>query len=108
MQVMIPHSIALLVQQSLVLLNEYKSSKRVAIFTSMEGEVDTFGMIQDILDSGKSCFIPRCKGNVMQMVRIASMQDLKSLSRNAWGILEPNWEEDREEGMALADPYNAL
>ena len=47
----------------------------------------------------KTLYIPRCKGNEMQMVQVASLEDLQGFSRNSWGILEPSWEEDRVQGV---------
>lgn len=37
----------------------YKTSKGVAVFLSMNDEIDTSNIIHDIFDSGKHCYIPR-------------------------------------------------
>lgn len=38
---------------------KYLSSKGVAVFLSMKDEVDTEGIVRNIFDSGKHCYIPR-------------------------------------------------
>ena len=37
----------------------YKTARSVAIFLSMEDEVDTSNIMDDILNSGKKCYIPK-------------------------------------------------
>ena len=37
----------------------YQTARSVAIFLSMDDEVDTMGILDDILQSGKKCYIPK-------------------------------------------------
>ena len=37
----------------------YQTARSVAIFLSMEDEVDTSNILDDILNSGKKCYIPK-------------------------------------------------
>ncbi|KAJ2611754.1 hypothetical protein H4S08_003004 [Coemansia sp. RSA 1365] len=54
------------------------------------GEVQTKPLIRHALDEGKTVYVPRCDGNVMDMVKLESTQDLDTLPRNKWGIPEPS------------------
>jgi 5-formyltetrahydrofolate cyclo-ligase len=38
---------------------KYASSRGIAVFLSMNDEIDTSNIVRDIFDSGKHCFIPR-------------------------------------------------
>ncbi|KAI9557592.1 hypothetical protein GHT06_017420 [Daphnia sinensis] len=38
---------------------KYLTSKAVAVFLSMKDEIDTEGIVRNIFDSGKHCYIPR-------------------------------------------------
>jgi hypothetical protein len=37
----------------------------------------------------------------MQMVRLHSREDWLNLPKNSWGIPEPDWDEEREQGALL-------
>jgi len=37
----------------------YQESQRVAVYLSMSEEVQTHGILQNIFNAGKHCFIPR-------------------------------------------------
>ncbi|KAG0174284.1 hypothetical protein DFQ30_005058 [Apophysomyces sp. BC1015] len=86
-------------------LDEYKASRHVSVFISMpSGEVDTDGIIRHLLDSEKTCFIPRCTKNTMDMVEITSWEDYKSLPKNKWDIPEPPLDQVRnndQDGLDL-------
>ncbi|KAJ1919413.1 Signal peptidase complex catalytic subunit [Mycoemilia scoparia] len=78
-------------------LEAYKNAKNISIYISTEKELGTDTLIRDILSSpDKSCFIPRCNGKVMDMVKIASIEDYEGLPKNKWGIPEPKLDEERE------------
>ncbi|KAF9344540.1 hypothetical protein BGX34_005565, partial [Mortierella sp. NVP85] len=47
-------------------------------------------------DIEKSCYVPRCKGKIMDMVKITSWEDFLSLPKNKWGIPEPKFDDLRE------------
>ncbi|PIA13651.1 nagb/rpia/CoA transferase-like protein [Coemansia reversa NRRL 1564] len=54
------------------------------------GEVQTKPLIRHALDEGKTVYVPRCDGSVMDMVRLESSHDLDTLPQNKWGIPEPS------------------
>ncbi|RKP24013.1 hypothetical protein SYNPS1DRAFT_17778 [Syncephalis pseudoplumigaleata] len=68
------------------------------IFISMDGEIETRPIIEDILATGRSCYIPRWQHDTMEMVRLTSLEDFKALPLNAWNIPEPRHDEPRENG----------
>lgn len=67
----------------------------------MDDEVNTGSIMEDILSSGKLCYIPRYEegGNKMEMVRLRDLQDYESLPRTRWNIKQPDMREEREEAL---------
>lgn len=63
---------------------------KVFIYNSFGGEVDTNKAIKWLLEEGKSIYLPRVEGDVMQSVKITTQT---SFNKSPFGILEP-------EGMA--------
>jgi 5-formyltetrahydrofolate cyclo-ligase len=49
----------------------------------------------------KTCYIPRCNGDYMEMVRLKSYQDYLSLPLNRWNIPEPSQDENLEVGKYI-------
>ncbi|RKP08602.1 5-formyltetrahydrofolate cyclo-ligase [Thamnocephalis sphaerospora] len=88
------------VTEKLLQLPEYSRSQRVSIYVSMHGEVATRRIIEDLFQSGKACYVPRWHGDLMEMVRLRSMEDYISLPLNRWGIPEPAHGEQRDEAFA--------
>ncbi|KAJ3165383.1 hypothetical protein HDU88_004177 [Geranomyces variabilis] len=76
---------------------EYQSSRSISVYISMStGEISTSAIIEDILGNNKRCYIPRCDGDTMDMVRLTSLEDFRSLPLNKWQIPEPPLTEPRE------------
>ena len=74
-------------------LNEYKSADCVFCYVSTEKEMDTFSILQDILQSGKHLGVPKCTGKgIMNVYEIHSLQELYL---GAYGILEPKEDPER-------------
>eukprot|EP00794_Sanderia_malayensis_P003431 gene3431-3924_t len=74
----------------------YKQSTRISIYLSMPSEVRTMGILQDMLTSGKKCFIPLYTEDDMKMVLLHDMDDYNSLPVTSWNIKQPNENEQRE------------
>ncbi|KAJ1913373.1 hypothetical protein LPJ71_002530, partial [Coemansia sp. S17] len=53
-------------------------------------EAQTYGLVETALAAGKSVYVPRCRGQQMDMVRITNLLGLKP---NTWGIPEPSHSE---------------
>lgn len=80
-------------------LPEFQNSKRVSIYLSTENEVDTENILRKLFELGKSCFVPRYDGNVMQMVRLNSMEDWENLPMTKWKIKQPKLKDVRENAL---------
>lgn len=74
-------------------LTAYTSAQAVLGYcgNTQRGEIDTYPMLQTVLESGKLLALPRVEGGLgdgkMVLLQIA---DLKLLQPNKWGILEPS------------------
>lgn len=75
-----------LIRKNLRELDIYKKAKSVFVFISYRSEVDTRGIIEDILADGKKLLVPLVKGSEMIAVEVKGIDDLEP---NKMGILEP-------------------
>ncbi|XP_072807013.1 5-formyltetrahydrofolate cyclo-ligase isoform X1 [Vicugna pacos] len=91
-----------LVTQKVIAHSQYQKSKRISIFLSMQDEIETEEIIKDIFQQGKTCFIPRYQfqSSHMDMVRLASPEEISSLPRTSWNIPQPGEDEVREEALS--------
>ncbi|MBW02402.1 5-formyltetrahydrofolate cyclo-ligase, partial [Eschrichtius robustus] len=82
--------------------SQYQKSKRISIFLSMQDEIETEEIIKDIFQQGKTCFIPRYQfqSNHMDMVKLASPEEISSLPKTSWNIHQPSEVEAREEALS--------
>ncbi|ORX90758.1 hypothetical protein K493DRAFT_265409 [Basidiobolus meristosporus CBS 931.73] len=80
-------------------LNAFKDSKRVSVYINMSGEIKTQEIIRQLFLQGKECFVPRCDGTRMEMLRLNSYEDYLSLPLNKWKIPEPKLDEVREDAF---------
>lgn len=93
-----------LIAQKVFEHERYRSAKSVSIFLNMpSGEIDTSLIVEHIFRSGKTCYVPCCNPESMQMLRLQGIDDFHSLKRNSWGIPEPSLEEGRENAIDSAD-----
>ncbi|KAJ3277311.1 hypothetical protein HK104_003409 [Borealophlyctis nickersoniae] len=65
----------------------------------MAGEVSTADIIHNLFATGKNCFVPRWDGSEMEMVKLSSLEDYKSLPMNKWNIPGPSHDEARENAL---------
>lgn len=94
---------ARVVSQKLFRHPKYVSSKRIAVFLSMDDEVCTQEIIKDVFRLGKSCFIPRYESGSshMDMLKLSSLQDMETLPLTSWNIRQPAADDNsREEALA--------
>jgi 5-formyltetrahydrofolate cyclo-ligase len=78
---------------------EYKNSDRISVFLSMHDEIHTEGILEHIFKSNKKAFIPHYTGDVMEMVRLHSMDDYHQLPETSWKIKQPPDDEKRENAL---------
>ncbi|XP_052572470.1 5-formyltetrahydrofolate cyclo-ligase isoform X5 [Peromyscus californicus insignis] len=91
-----------LLTQKVIAHSQYQNSKRISIFLSMQDEIDTEEIIKDIFKQGKICFIPRYRfqSNHMDMVKLASPEEISSLPKTSWNIHQPGEGDVREEALS--------
>lgn len=91
-----------LLAQKVMAHSQYQKSQRISIFLSMQDEVETDEIIKDIFRRGKTCFVPRyqLQSNHMDMVRLASPEEIASLPKTSWNIQQPGEDEAREEALS--------
>ncbi|XP_054858959.1 5-formyltetrahydrofolate cyclo-ligase isoform X1 [Eublepharis macularius] len=94
----------LLAAQQVVEHPKYQASSRIAVFLSMPDEVQTAEIIKDIFQRGKECFIPRYKpgGSHMDMIKLASYEEIASLPLTSWNIHQPADDDSREDALSMA------
>ncbi|XP_073917586.1 5-formyltetrahydrofolate cyclo-ligase isoform X4 [Castor canadensis] len=81
---------------------QYQNSKRISIFLSMQDEIETEEIIKDIFQQGKTCFIPQYQfqSNHMDMVKLASPEEISLLPKTSWNIHQPAEGDVREEALS--------
>ena len=71
-------------------LPEYRNAKTIFCFVGMQAEIQTAGLIEEMLRAGKQVAVPRCAGTgVMHALVIRSLAELRP---GTMGILEPSAE----------------
>ncbi|KAF3818097.1 hypothetical protein GH733_014969 [Mirounga leonina] len=94
-----------LLAQKVMAHSRYQKSERISIFLSMQDEIETEEIIKDIFRRGKTCFIPRYQfqSNHMDMVKLASPEEVSSLPKTSWNIHQPGEDEVREEALSTGE-----
>ncbi|XP_075753213.1 5-formyltetrahydrofolate cyclo-ligase isoform X2 [Pelodiscus sinensis] len=90
--------------------SKYQESQRIAVFLSMQDEVQTEEIIKDMFQRGKECFIPQYKpkSNHMDMVKLTSAEEISSLPLTSWKIHQPSDNDVREEALSVAGTAASL
>lgn len=65
----------------------------------MDEEVCTEALIESIFLSGKQCFIPHFTKTNMKMVKLADLEDYKSLPFDRYGVRQPIDFMDRQDAL---------
>lgn len=71
-------------------LKEYKESKLILIYVSLNDEVDTLKLIKHSLKIGKKVAVPKCEGDNIVFYNINKLSDLEE---GSFRILEPKTNE---------------
>lgn len=80
-------------------MRQYQDSKRISLYLSTKDEIDTLPILKHIFDIGKEAFIPQYHGKTMEMVKLKSMDDYKTLPLTKWNIKQPSINESRENAL---------
>ncbi|ELK29599.1 5-formyltetrahydrofolate cyclo-ligase [Myotis davidii] len=96
-------------REQVIAHSQYQKSQRISIFLSMQDEIETDEIIKDIFRRGKTCFIPRYRfqSNHMDMVRLASPEEIASLPKTSWNIPQPGEDEAREDALSTGSVQEA-
>ncbi|XP_023408734.1 5-formyltetrahydrofolate cyclo-ligase isoform X1 [Loxodonta africana] len=96
-----------LLTQKVIAHSQYQKSRRISIFLSMQDEIETEEIIKDIFQQGKTCFIPQYQfqSNHMEMVKLASPEEISLLPKTSWNIHQPAEGEVREEALSTGRTF---
>ncbi|KAL6112668.1 mthfs [Pungitius sinensis] len=83
---------------------KYLSCEKIAVFLSMDDEVSTEQIINDLFKWGKRCFIPRYESSSshMDMLELKTLQDMETLPLTSWNIRQPAQDDNRREEALAA------
>ncbi|NDK08602.1 5-formyltetrahydrofolate cyclo-ligase [Candidatus Gracilibacteria bacterium] len=74
------------IEHKLLSVKEIRKSETVFVYISMKDEVQTFDIIDHLLEKGKKVVVPKVKGDKMEIVRF---KENCKLVHGKYGILEP-------------------
>jgi len=77
-----------IIQNRLIASDWYVNASNILCYASYNSEVDTSYIIEDILNSGKNMFLPRCIVEKRELV-ICPVNKVDELKKGAYGIIEP-------------------
>jgi len=93
---------SLKIQRKLFRLNEFKKSKNIFFYVSMQNEVNTLPMIDRVLKEGKKVFVPLCDAGKTKL-HFYEIKSRKDLKKGSFGILEPPAEEKKPADLKKID-----
>jgi len=88
-----------LVLKKLFDLPAFQNSQRISTFLSIDNEIDTEPIVRKVLEEKKECFVPRYGKKGMEMVKLNSIEDWKTLPLTSWGIKQPSFKDARENAL---------
>jgi 5-formyltetrahydrofolate cyclo-ligase len=68
---------------------EFKKAKVIGAFASMPGEINTYSILEGVMNQGKKLCLPRVTTDKSHF-EYYPLEDLKNLSAGTYGILEPS------------------
>lgn len=87
------------VYRQLINLPAFKNSQRISVYLSTADEISTDAFVRKSFELNKQIFVPRYRGNVMQMVKLESLQDWETLPLTKWLIRQPSVHDVRDDAM---------
>ncbi|CAG8645199.1 2131_t:CDS:2 [Cetraspora pellucida] len=101
---------SILITTRIMYSEEYQKSRSIAVYLSGPNEFSTESIIHDIFSNGKKCYVPSRIGERMEMVKLESLEDYRSIGPNnldELGFLKHN-NQNREIGIAYDFNGNRL
>ena len=84
------------IMEKCVTLEEWRLAQKVHIYVSaVNNEVDTLGLIFNILDAGKIAAVPKCEYKIHKLLNMW-IRSLDELLPCKFGIMEPAYNPERE------------
>ena len=69
--------------------NFFKHAKKLALYISVDGEIDPRPLVDLALSAGKDCFLPVINRDTQETLSFAPFDAKTELIENQWGIAEP-------------------
>ncbi|XP_076167417.1 methenyltetrahydrofolate synthetase isoform X3 [Ptiloglossa arizonensis] len=85
-----------------LVLKKNKGNQR-KFLKNREDEIDTIPILKHAIETKKEVFVPRYKGQKMEMVKLHSMKDYEKLPLTKWNIKQPNFNERRENALETGE-----
>uniref|UniRef100_A0A1B6H8D5 5-formyltetrahydrofolate cyclo-ligase n=2 Tax=Homalodisca liturata TaxID=320908 RepID=A0A1B6H8D5_9HEMI len=76
---------------------DFQNAERIAIYVNMKNEVGTYDILKEAFAGNKQVFMPLVVGEDMKMVKLNSFEDLKTMPKTKWGIIQPLESDNRED-----------
>ncbi|MCL2529098.1 MAG: 5-formyltetrahydrofolate cyclo-ligase [Coriobacteriia bacterium] len=76
-----------LIKVHLEALPAFQAAQTIFCYISMGAEVDTLGLLKNLLASGKTVCVPRCEGKAVMRAHV--LTDMNELHEGVLGILAP-------------------
>lgn len=93
-----------LVTEKVLEHSRFKSSRRVSLYLSINEEirVQTWGILEQMLEQDKECFVPKFYPNShqMTMLKVYSLEDYAKLVADDWTVKPPSEEDLQREDAA--------
>ncbi|GFS29390.1 5-formyltetrahydrofolate cyclo-ligase [Trichonephila inaurata madagascariensis] len=101
-----------LVTEKVLEHSRFKSSRRVSLYLSINEEirVQTWGILEQMLEQDKECFVPKFYPNShqMTMLKVYSLEDYAKLVADDWTVKPPCDEDLQREDAATTEDYAKL
>ena len=72
--------------ERIVAMAEYLRAKRILCYAALPDEVQTGGLLREILRSGRQLYLPRTRGRDLEIARVTAGMKME---HGAYGVLEP-------------------
>jgi 5-formyltetrahydrofolate cyclo-ligase len=85
------------ITKKLLAHDKFVRANSIALFASMDHEVNTTEIIKAAFEQKKSVYLPRVISNEeIRLLKVNDFAEFQCLERNSWGIPEPPMQKERE------------
>lgn len=79
------------ISERIIAMPEYRAAKKVFCYHALPMEVQTAGLIREMLREGKEVYLPVTEGNRLRAVRLTNAD---AVHRGTFGVMEPDGNEE--------------